>query len=149
MPEPIVRETVVRATPEALYAAFADPSSVCKWFAETVTLTQAFWRCAWPGGVAAAGRILEADPPRRLVWTWEKSIVTGPDGQPLTTPSHVTVTYTFDPIGEGTKFTIRESGHDTKEIRDLNEGGIEQMIGTLRAYLEEGRTVEWEEGRKP
>lgn len=144
MPEPIIRETVLRTSPEDVYAAFADPMFLCKWFAQTATLSQAFWRCAWPGGMAAAGRIVEADPPRRLVWTWEESIVTGPDGQPLSTPSQVTLTYTFDPTGEGTRFTIREIGHDSEEIRDMNEGGIEQMIGTLRAYVEDGQTVEWE-----
>lgn len=149
LPEPIVRESVLRTSPEALYAAFADPLSLCKWFAQTATLTQAFWRFAWPGGVAAAGRILEADPPRRLVWVWEESIVTGIAGQPLTTPSQVTLTYTFDPVGAGTRFTIREAGHATEEIRELNVGGIDQMMRTLRAYLEEGRTIDWENTLKP
>lgn len=149
MPEPIVRETVLRASPEALYAAFADPLSICQWFAQAATVTQAFWRCAWPGGVAAAGRVLAADPPRRLVWSWDESIVTGPDGQPMSSPSQVTLTYTFDPTGEGTRLTIHEVGHDTEEMREMNVRGVEQMITTLRAYLEQGRTVDWADTPKP
>lgn len=143
MPEPIIREIVLQATPQDVYQAYTDPDSIRRWFAETVTIADGHWRYEWPGGMSAAGRFLETDPPHRLVWTWEESTFITPGGETQTMRSQVVNTYTFEAVAGGTRFTVDERGHDTDEIRDMNEVGIDGMLDTLRAYLEEGQTVDW------
>ena len=67
--------TFIRTTPEALWAALTSPETLkLYWFDMT---QQSDWTAGSPwrllfadGRVADSGEILEADPPRRLVFRW-------------------------------------------------------------------------------
>lgn len=138
---PVVLDATFAAPPEALFDAFTETEHLTRWFAQNARIEATpggTWRYEWPGDLAAEGRILEADRPSRLVWTWERSI-SGPHQM----DSDVTITYTFEPDDGGTRMHIEEAGHETAEIRDANVSGVQQMLTTLRAYLEDGTAVDW------
>lgn len=142
----IIRETIVKATPEALFDAYTDPKHLEKWFARSATIdlrANGAWRYEFGGGLAAEGHILEADRPGRLVWSWEKSITPDPDGMDQVFESDVINTYVFEAVSGGTRFTIEERNHESQEIRDMSEGGIDEMLRTLKAYVEDGVAIDW------
>ena len=137
MPEiaPVTAEATFAAPPELLFDAFTDPKHLQRWFARTATIDLSpggAWRFEFTDDMSAAGHVREAERPSRYVWTWEES-VTGPH----TMPSNVQITYTFSPIDGGTLMQIEESGHETEQIREMNEQGVAGMIDQLRAYVED------------
>ncbi|HLU34777.1 MAG TPA: SRPBCC domain-containing protein [Thermomicrobiales bacterium] len=143
---PIVKETVLNATPEQVFDAYTDPKQLEKWFARAATIdlrANGAWRFDFGGGLAAEGRVLEAERPTRFVWTWEKSISPDENGVEQVLESDIVNTYQFEPVDGGTRFTIEERNHASQEIRDMSVGGIDQMIATLRAWLEDGVAVDW------
>lgn len=146
---PITRSIELDASPEVVFDAYTNKQHLEKWFAETaeINLTDGGeWRIEWPGGMAAEGHVIEASRPDRYVWTWEKSIGRDPEGNEWAQPSMVTNTYIFTDIGDGrTRFDIEESGHDSQEARDMSEGGVDQMLGTLRAFVEDGVEIDWKQ----
>lgn len=93
--------------------------------------------------MAAEGRVVESVPDERYVWTWEKSIGATADGGQFSQDSSVTNVYRFSEEDGGTRLTLEESGHDSEEIRAMNEPGVDQMLDTLRAYVEDGVEVDW------
>ncbi|MGA9520479.1 MAG: SRPBCC domain-containing protein [Myxococcaceae bacterium] len=138
---PIIKELTLNASPEKVFDAYTVKSELEKWFAHEATIdptADGAWRYTWPGGMAAEGRILEAQRPNRLVWTWEKSITVN-----AVFESNVVNTYTFEAFEGGTRMRIEESNHETQQGRDMSEGGIDQMISTLRAFVENGTAVDW------
>ncbi|WP_226346574.1 SRPBCC family protein [Agilicoccus flavus] len=138
---PVVLDATFAAPPDAVFDAFTRAEHLTRWFAARARIDATpggTWRYEWPDDLAAEGRVLDADRPNRLVWTWEASI-----SGPVQMDSDVTITYTFEPDGDGTRLHLEEVGHDTAEIRDANASGNEQMLATLRAYLEDGTTVDW------
>lgn len=138
---PIIKEVVFAVPPERVYDAYAVKSELEKWFAQEATLDAVAggtWRYRWPGEMAASGRILFAERPLRFVWTWEKSIT----GEKVH-ESMVINTYRFEAVDGGTRMRIEETGHASREERDMSEGGIDQMLRTLRCHLEQGQTVDW------
>lgn len=152
MPEPIIKKAQLKATPEQVYLAYTDVGELQKWFASKATIEVrpgGPWRFEWPGGMAAEGKVLDAVPNERFVWTWEKSI--GPDesGAISSMDSMVTNVYTFEADGDGTLLRIEETGHDSQEGRDMSEPGIDGMIATLRAYLEDGTVIDWDSVEMP
>lgn len=138
---PITKAIDLRATPEAVFDAYTDPAHLEKWFAQKATIDlgeNGAWRYEFGGGLAAEGRVLEAVRPERFIWTWEKSIT----GEQVF-ESDVVNTYTFEPVEGGTRFTIEERNHASQDVRDMSEGGIDQMLGTVRTYVEDGTGVAW------
>lgn len=143
---PIVKETVLKASPDALFDAYTLPSQLAKWFAPTATIDlsdNGAWRFEWPGGLAAEGHVLQAERPHTYVWSWEKSITLDENGVEQVYESDTVNTYTFEPVEGGTRFSIEERNHDSQEMRNMSEGGIDQMLETLKAFVEGGQEVDW------
>lgn len=144
---PIIKELTLAAPPEKVFDAYTVKAELERWFTEDASIDlsgEGAWRYTWPGGLAAEGRILEAQRPQRLVWSWERSI----SGEGVSA-SNVVNTYTFEAIAGGTRMRIEESNHDSQEMRDMSEGGIDQMLSTLRDYLEHGKVVDWSKPAAP
>lgn len=143
---PIIKRVILRATPEALFDAYTDPDHLEKWFAASARIDlkpNSAWRYEWPGGLAAEGRVIETDRPNRFVWSWEKSISPDPDGGEQVYESETVNTYLFEAVDAGTQFTIDERYHESQEVRDMSEGGIDEMLRMLKAYVEDGTVVDW------
>lgn len=146
-PEPIIREVMLHAPPEDVFDAYTSIAELKKWFAHTAEIDLrpgGAWRFTWPPAMAASGHVVAVERPHLYVWTWEESIeettrhIEAAFDHPV-----VTNRYTFTPQNSGTVFRIEESGHGTEDVRAMNEPGIDQMIETLRAYLELGEVVDW------
>lgn len=146
-PESIERTVEFQVNPEILFDAFTVPANVEQWFAQRVESEPrpgGSWTYDWPGFLQAKGRYLTIERPSLLVWTWDESIQ---DSRVGSVPEHahppVTMTYRFSPVDGGTQLHIVESGHESEEIANMNASGIDQMLVTLRAYVEDGTKVDW------
>jgi uncharacterized protein YndB with AHSA1/START domain len=106
MPEPpsktdvLQYETRIAARPETVFGFFTDPAKMLQWMGTDATLDPR------PGGVCRinpsghavmAGRFLEVDPPRRVVftWGWETELFATP-------PQSTIVEVSLTPRGEET-----------------------------------------------
>src|SRR2546421_319575 len=76
----------------------------------------------YPGG----GDFLEADPPRKLVQTWQRQGMPG-------TPS--TLTYLLEPIAGGTRLTVRHAGIVAPEQRNGTSAGWRTSFDRLSEIL--------------
>lgn len=73
MPYKLDRTVVIHATPETVYRFFTDTNRWAKWWGAGSTIEpkpggELYVR--HPGGVESAGKVLEVDPPKRLVFTY-------------------------------------------------------------------------------
>jgi uncharacterized protein YndB with AHSA1/START domain len=138
--------TYIRTTPEKLWAALTDPQTIRKyWFGITAVSD---WRQGSPwrlefedGRTADSGKILEADPPRRLVIRWRNEFkpelkaegysrctmeIGMADDYPDVGGNAVKLTITHELEGEGTKFIEAVSG------------GWPKILSNLKSLLETG-----------
>lgn len=72
-----------------------------------------------------AGTIVEVDPPKRLVQTWQPSWETGPSS---------TVTWSLEAIATGTRLTVRHSGFADPASCDSHATGWERVLAWLEGY---------------
>ena len=72
-----------------------------------------------------SGTILEVDPPKRLVQTWQPSWESGP-------PS--TVTWMLEPIETGTRLTVRHTGFTNPAACADHAKGWERVLAWLGGY---------------
>ena len=134
---PIQVNTYIAAPPQCVYDALITGSIWDAWFTQGTEVD------AQPGGAilfrwveaqvdrytaTAGGPVLEADPPRRFVFQW--------------TPGDSTTTIEFDlePLGSGTRLSVKESGHRAtqKDVEALVDcaAGWGEALALLKFYLE-------------
>lgn len=118
--ESILASVEVGASPERVFQALASKEIIEWWVRPGVFDTR-----EWKGNVRVRGRwvasgvgngrpyilqgeFLEVDRPRKLVHTWHP---VGAPGVPTI------VTYLLEPLGEGTRITLRHSGFTSPETR--------------------------------
>jgi uncharacterized protein YndB with AHSA1/START domain len=77
-----------------------------------------------------SGQILEVDPPKRLVQTWQPSWESGPSS---------TVTWTLEPIPTGTRLTVRHSGFTDPASCESHAQGWERVLGWLTGHTAPAR----------
>jgi uncharacterized protein YndB with AHSA1/START domain/DNA-binding transcriptional ArsR family regulator len=133
--------TFIRATPEAIWRALTESDFTTRyWYGSTVHSdwsAGAPWELRTAGGqVGITGEVLEADPPRRLVVTYNQAWAGG--GEP---PSRVT--YEIEAAGPGVqKLTLvheTEPGTST-QIADVAAGWPFILAG-LKTLLETGEPL--------
>lgn len=106
MSRELVVECVYDASPELVWRAITDAALLSEWLMATDFTPQVGSRCTFrmdpmPGfdGVIAC-EVLEAQPPHRLVYTWDGGGTWG----------RTTLTWTLTPIGARTKLTLTHHG---------------------------------------
>jgi uncharacterized protein YndB with AHSA1/START domain len=121
--------TIVRtvaATPERVYAAWAEPEQLAAWWWQQLPGTTydldvrlgGTYRIHSPvADLTASGMYTEVDPPRRLAFTWHWA--GGGESDRYDGEDHVIVT--FEPTDAGTVVTVAH----TSTVHDP-EGGAEQ-----------------------
>jgi uncharacterized protein YndB with AHSA1/START domain len=133
----IEREVVIRAAPDRVFQALTDPAELTRWFmnvAEVDLRRGGRLRHSWDGYGTTEGRVLEADPPHRFVFTWDE----GPE------LGETTIAIDLTPEGDGTRLRLVESGFQAGDDWDRlyadHADGWTQELENLRAWIEDGRT---------
>jgi uncharacterized protein YndB with AHSA1/START domain len=127
----VVSEVRVEARPEIVFEFFSRPEKMLRWMGAAVEVDGrpgGAWRVDFNDhGWVAAGEIVEAEPPHRLVltWGWEP-----PDAPVPLPPGASTVEITLTPDGDGT--LVRVEHRDLPpDLRVFHGVGWEQRLGRL------------------
>ena len=107
----------------------------------------ASWKLLAPDGrVADAGEVVEIDPPRKLVLTWQNHLF--PE---MTAEGFSRMTYQLEAEGLIVKLTLRHTMNkkDSKTINAVSHGWP-HIMASLKSLLETGQSLEgtdrWPEG---
>jgi uncharacterized protein YndB with AHSA1/START domain len=143
--------TYIRTAPERLWAALTEPEFTRIWWCETWQDCDwkpgSAWKAMTPDGrVADSGSIIEIDPPRRLVLTWQNQFLAE-----LTPEGHSTLTYDLEAVGDSVKLTLtHEMDRPESKLIDAVSQGWPHLLASLKSLLETGaplaETTKWPEG---
>ena len=135
--------TYIRTTAEKLWQALIEPEFTrrycCGAWQECEWKPGASWRIVTPdGSVSDSGKVLEIEPPRRLVLEWRNELKTE-----LRDESPSRMTYELEPVGDSVKLTvIHESDTpDSKLIKAVSQGWP-HILASLKSLLETGESLE-------
>jgi uncharacterized protein YndB with AHSA1/START domain/DNA-binding transcriptional ArsR family regulator len=136
-----VFQVYIRTTPEQLWQAITDPDFTYRYFHRS--LVESTWHDGDPvrywidKDVAVEGRVLEAQPPKRLVTTWSfrRNPVYREDP-----PSRVT--WEIESIGEACKLTVvhDDFGGETETFKSVGRGWP-AILSSLKSLLETGEAL--------
>jgi uncharacterized protein YndB with AHSA1/START domain len=131
--------TYIRTTPEKLWSALTDPEFMKQyWFGnhcESEWTPGSSWKnVSGEGQVLDAGKIVEADPPRRLVIRWQNQF------KPELEAEGVSLcTMELEPIGATVKLSITHSiDRERSKLIEAVSGGWPKVISNLKSLLETG-----------
>jgi uncharacterized protein YndB with AHSA1/START domain len=133
----------IRTTPEKLWQALIEPEFTRKFWVATVQECEwkpgASWKLIVPDGrVADTGEVVEIDPPRKLVLTWQNHLF--PE---LTAEGYSRMTYELEPMGSSVKLTVTHTmdKKDSKLIKAVSTGWP-NILSSLKSMLETGQALE-------
>jgi uncharacterized protein YndB with AHSA1/START domain len=141
----------IRTTPEKLWQALTEPEFTRKFWVATVQECEwrpgASWKLVVPDGrVADAGEVVEIDPPRKLVLTWQNHLF--PE---ITAEGYSRMTYELEPMASSVKLTVTHTmdKKDSKLVKAVSTGWP-NILSSLKSLLETGESLEgsdrWPEG---
>ena len=143
--------TFIRATPQKVWDAFTKPEQTRRYWHGVTQVSDwtpgADWKMTFADGrIADAGRVVEIDPPRRLVLEWRNEFM--PE---LKAEGFSRLTYLLEPQGEMVKLTVtHEMPHPGSEFIEKVSGGWPIILSSLKSLLETGESLEatrrWPEG---
>jgi len=123
-PQPI--ETVWRAlTDSAALASWLMPNDFVPRIGHRFSLRSPAIP-GWPG--RAECRVLEMDPPRRMVWSWQSAAA----GRPST------LTFELSTVPAGTRVRLRHAGDADPTMADLIRSRWPVKLRDLQGFLEAG-----------
>jgi uncharacterized protein YndB with AHSA1/START domain/DNA-binding transcriptional ArsR family regulator len=133
-----VYQVYIRTTPEQLWQAITDPEFTARYFHRS--RVESTWRTGDPmlylidKEVAVEGRVLDADPPRRLVTTWSFRRDPRYRDDP---PSRVT--WEIEPVGDTCRLTLVHDDFtgETETYRSVGSGWP-LVLSSLKSLLETG-----------
>lgn len=135
--------TYIRTTPQKLWQALIDPEFTRQYWCETVQECDwkvgADWRIMIPDGrVADSGKVLESDPPKRLVVSWRNEF--RPE---LRDEGYSKLTYEIEPQSDCVKLTvIHEMDRPESKLIEAVTGGWPAILASLKSLLETGESLE-------
>jgi uncharacterized protein YndB with AHSA1/START domain len=145
------RRDVPEAAPEFVYIVYIAAPAERVWNALVDgDVTRRYWghenRSDWKPGsrwehvrvgpdgiVDVAGRVIEIDPPRRLVTSWHNP---NNEGDPARTSR---VTYEIMSMGEETKLVVTHSELNEEGMRISVSAGWPLVLSSLKSFLESGK----------
>lgn len=135
--EPLTITRVVRAPRDRVFAAWTDPNLLVQWWGPgPITCPEAHVDLRVGGSYRIAnkeedgsitwisGSFAAVDPPARLAYSWEVSILDGD-------PTHVSVEFNAHP--EGTEVVVTHSSFANEAIRDMHGQGWAGCFDKLEA----------------
>jgi len=135
--------TYIRTTPEKLWSALTRDVDFMKqyWFGtrcDSQWTPGSSWKMVSPdGSVTDAGRIVEAEPPRRLVirWQHQKKPELKAEGESL-------CTIELEPSGTAVKLSITHTiEREPSTLIAAVSGGWPKILSNLKSLLETGSAV--------
>ena len=126
----------IRATPERVWQAMTDPTLTREYFYGTDILSDwkagSRWTSESDGNVSLEGKVVEIDPPRRLVQTFHVR-----DDDPAASEDASTVTWelTALPDGVGTRLHLVHEGQGEATMA-YTDGGWEFILAGMKDLLE-------------
>ena len=143
--------TYIRTDAETLWSALLQPEFTRRWWCNTHQESDwragADWRIMIPDGrIADSGKIIEIDPPRRLVLSWRNEFL--PD---MRAEGYSRLTCLLEPVGTSIKLTvIHEMDRPQSKMIDSVSNGWPHLLASLKSLLETGEalaeTAQWPEG---
>jgi len=127
------RELRIAARPETVWGFLVDEEKQLRWMGGAATIDPR------PGGVVrievvsghvVSGEVLEADPPRRLVYTWGWEA--GSDDAKLVPPGSTTVEFELVPDGNGTLLRFAHRDLPTEETVERHAHGWDHYLPRLQ-----------------
>jgi uncharacterized protein YndB with AHSA1/START domain len=134
--------TYIRTTPDKLWSALTDAEFMKRyWFGvqcESGWTPGSSWRMVYPNGtVSDVGRIVEAEPPRRLVIRWRHE-----DRAELKAEGDSLCTLELEPVGPAVKLSITHTiERDPSKFIVAVSGGWPKIVSNLKSLLETGDVV--------
>jgi uncharacterized protein YndB with AHSA1/START domain len=107
--EPVRREVMIAAPPEAVWEALTDAGELAAWFgaeADVDVRPGGPVHFRWADGSERRGLVVEVDAPRRLVFRW-RELRRSRDG--LTMADATVVVFTLEREHDATRLTVTES----------------------------------------
>lgn len=150
----IRKERYYAHPPEDVWAAISDPHALAEWLEPNnhqPVVGHKFQFVCDPGICGASHKeceVLEADPPRRLVWSW----VDVPKDPNAPRPAPMKIAWTLVPQGEGTLLILEHSGAENISwlIRNMMRVGWGVMMKRLiPRILEQVRAGQFTPGAIP
>ena len=135
--------TYIRTTPEKLWSALTRDVDFMKqyWFGthcDSQWTPGSSWKMVSPdGSVTDAGKIVEAEPPRRLVirWQHQKKPELAAEGESL-------CTIELEPSGTAVKLSITHAiEREPSTLITAVSGGWPKILSNLKSLLETGSAV--------
>jgi DNA-binding transcriptional ArsR family regulator/uncharacterized protein YndB with AHSA1/START domain len=150
-----VYTTYIRTTPEALWRALTEPAFTSRYWGVELTSdwqvgSTVTWAFAGATMADPAQRVLVADPPYRLSFTWHA--ITEEFGRAVDADPEVLAAFAAEPlshvlfeieqVGEQVKLTVTHGGfEDGSQIREGVSGGWPQILASLKTLLETGEPL--------
>jgi uncharacterized protein YndB with AHSA1/START domain len=128
----VEREVRIAASPETVWEFLVDPEKIRRWKAVDATFDArpgAGYRIEVLPGRIALGEVVEADPPRRLVYTWGWEPT--PDAPSLVPPGSSTVEYVLVPDGDGTVLRFQHRDLPNAEAGESHAQGWDHFFERL------------------
>jgi uncharacterized protein YndB with AHSA1/START domain len=131
--------TYIRTTPEKLWWALTDADFMVQYWSGMHA--ESGWTAGSPwtlisreGQVTDSGEIVEADPPRRLVFRWKHEV--RPE---LVAEGASLCTMELEPIGSAVKLSITHSvDRDPSKLVQAVSGGWPKVLSNLKSLIETG-----------
>lgn len=106
------KERVYPVRPEVVWEALTNPAALAEWLMPNNFAPERGRKFEFrtdPHALCGSGltrcEVLEIQPPRRMVWSWQRD---ASPGKPL--PPPMTITWTLTPEGPGTRLTLEQTG---------------------------------------
>ena len=143
--------TYIRTTPEKLWQALTEPEFTRQFWAGTIQ--ECDWKVGSPwkivvpdGRVADSGEVIEIDPPRKLLLTWQNHLFPDANAEGFSR-----LTYEIEPVGSLVKLTVSHTmGKKESTLIKKVSNGWPHLLSSLKSLLETGRALEgsdrWPEG---
>ena len=135
--------TYISTTPERVWSAITDPEITRRYW-QNVNISD--WKpgSRWEhrdhdklGTLRMAGKVVESDPPRRMVWTWGRPA----DGDKE--DKHSRVTFDIEKVESGVvRLTVTHDRLDADpEMRKSISDGWPKVLSSLKTMLESGQPL--------
>jgi len=136
-----VYELFIRTTPEKLWQALTDGAVTRKYFFDETIHSDwkpgsDWYSTSAEGRRDVDGKVLESDPPRRLVMTWHVLY------DPNLSSEVSKVTYLIEKRGEMCKLSVKHDLSDApKTASHVSSDGWQWVLSNLKTLLETGQTL--------